>query len=115
MLDQSYYRKADEIIEHYGRTAASLIPIMQDIQAEYRYLPGELLTYVAKEIGELSARIASPLPGFGLAVGAAAGAVGRAVEQLVDIPSLNCSSLNTVTPNSLAFSSLLPASRPQIR
>ena len=32
MLDQSYYRKADEIIEHYGRTAASLIPIMQDIQ-----------------------------------------------------------------------------------
>ena len=44
MLDQSYYRKADEIIEHYGRTAASLIPIMQDIQAEYRYLPGELLT-----------------------------------------------------------------------
>ena len=47
MLDQSYYRKADEIIEHYGRTAASLIPIMQDIQAEYRYLPGELLTSVA--------------------------------------------------------------------
>ena len=56
MLDQSYYRKADEIIEHYGRTAASLIPIMQDIQAEYRYLPGELLTYVAKEIGVKEAR-----------------------------------------------------------
>ena len=37
MLDQSYYRKADEIIEHYGRTAASLIPIMQDIQPEYRW------------------------------------------------------------------------------
>ena len=48
MLDQSYYQKTDEIIEHYGRKAASLIPIMQDIQAEYRYLPGELLTYVAK-------------------------------------------------------------------
>ena len=51
MLDQSYYRKADEIIEHYGRKASSLIPIMQDIQGEYRYLPGELLTYVAGEIG----------------------------------------------------------------
>ena len=51
MLDQSYYEKADEIIEFYGRKASSLIPIMQDIQAEYRYLPGELLTYVAKEIG----------------------------------------------------------------
>ena len=47
MVDQSYYKKADEIIEHYERCAASLIPIMQDIQAEYRYLPAELLTYVA--------------------------------------------------------------------
>lgn len=51
MLDQSYYRKTDEIIEHYGRKPRYLIPIMQDIQAEYRYLPGELLTYVAKAIG----------------------------------------------------------------
>ena len=42
MLDQSYYQKTDEIIEHYGRKAASLIPIMQDIQAEYRYLPGSV-------------------------------------------------------------------------
>ena len=48
MLDQSYYNKTDEIIEHYGKDARSLIPIMQDIQAEYRYLPGELLTYVAE-------------------------------------------------------------------
>ena len=31
MLDQSYYTKTDEIIEHYGPKAASLIPIMQDI------------------------------------------------------------------------------------
>ena len=51
MLDQSYYEKADAIIEQYGRKPASLIPIMQDIQAEYRYLPGELLNYVADEIG----------------------------------------------------------------
>lgn len=56
MLNQSYYQKTDEIIEHYGRKAASLIPIMQDIQAEYRYLPGELLTYVAKEIGVKEAK-----------------------------------------------------------
>ena len=51
MLDKSYYQKTDEIISHYGRRPSALIPIMQDIQAEYRYLPGELLTYVAKEIG----------------------------------------------------------------
>lgn len=51
MLDQSYYDKTDEIIAHYGAKDSSLIPIMQDIQAEYRYLPGELLTYVAGKIG----------------------------------------------------------------
>ena len=51
MLDESYYRKTDEIIARYVRDARSLIPIMQDIQAEYRYLPPELLSYVAKEIG----------------------------------------------------------------
>ena len=56
MLDQSYYTKADEIIEHYGRKASSLIPIMQDIQTEYRYLPGELLTYVASQIGVTEAK-----------------------------------------------------------
>lgn len=56
MLDQSYYEKADEIIALYGPKSASLIPIMQDIQAEYRYLPGELLTYVAEQIGITEAK-----------------------------------------------------------
>ena len=56
MLDESYYRKTDEIIARYGRQARALIPVMQDIQAEYRYLPPELLTYVAKEIGITEAK-----------------------------------------------------------
>lgn len=56
MLDESYYRKTDEIIDRYPRQAKSLIPIMQDIQAEYRYLPAELLSYVAKEIGITEAK-----------------------------------------------------------
>ena len=56
MLDQSYYRKTDEIIQYYGPKPASLIPIIQDIQAEYRYLPGELLTYVASQIGVTEAK-----------------------------------------------------------
>ena len=51
MLDASFYRKTDEIISRYVRDARSLIPIMQDIQAEYRYLPAELLSYVAEQIG----------------------------------------------------------------
>lgn len=56
MLDQSFYQKTDEIIAHYGKKASSLIPIMQEIQEVYRYLPGELLTYVAKEIGVKEAK-----------------------------------------------------------
>ena len=56
MLDQSYYEKADEIIARYGKKPSSLIPVMQDIQAEYRYLPGELLIYTAHQIGVPDAR-----------------------------------------------------------
>lgn len=56
MLDESYYRKTDEIISHYEREAKSLIPIMQDIQSEYRYLPSELLSYVANKIGITEAK-----------------------------------------------------------
>ena len=59
MLDQSYYAKADEIIDQYGGEPASLIPIMQAIQGEYRYLPGELLTYVAGKIGVTEAKACS--------------------------------------------------------
>lgn len=59
MLDQSYYAKADEIVARYGRKSSSLIPIMQDIQEEYRYLPGELLSYVAGQIGVTEAKACS--------------------------------------------------------
>ena len=51
MLDQTYYDKADEIIASHGAEQASLIPIIQDIQTEYRYLPPELLSYVAGKLG----------------------------------------------------------------
>ena len=56
MLEQSYYEKADEIIARYWKKPSSLIPVMQDIQAEYRYLPGELLIYTAHQIGVPDAR-----------------------------------------------------------
>ncbi len=55
-LEQYYYDKADEIIALHGKEQKSLIPIMQDIQSEYRYLPPELLIYVAKEIGVTEAK-----------------------------------------------------------
>lgn len=47
MLDASYYEKTDEIIACHTREERSLIPLIQDIQEEYRYLPPELLSYVA--------------------------------------------------------------------
>ena len=56
MLSQHYYDKTDAIIEFYGAKPSSLIPIIQDIQAEYRYLPPELLTYVASKIGITEAK-----------------------------------------------------------
>ena len=56
MLDQSYYNKVDEIIARYGKEEKGLIHIMEDIQEEYHYLPGELLMYVAEQIGVTKAR-----------------------------------------------------------
>ena len=56
MLDQSYYDKTDEIIAEHGSDQASLIPIIQDIQTEYRYLPPELLNYVAGKLGITEAK-----------------------------------------------------------
>lgn len=50
MLDQTYYEKAEEIIAVHGARQASLIPVIQDIQTEYRYLPPELLSYVAEKL-----------------------------------------------------------------
>ena len=48
--------RVDQIIDSYGCQRHHLIAIMQDIQAEYRYLPGELLTYVAEQIGITEAK-----------------------------------------------------------
>ena len=56
MLEKSYYDKTDEIIDKYGRGRESLIPIMRGIQSVYRYIPPELLSYVAKNIGITEAK-----------------------------------------------------------
>ncbi len=56
MLEQSYYDKTDEIIQSHGTEPKYLIPIMQDIQSEYRYLPPELLVYVAKQLNITEAK-----------------------------------------------------------
>ncbi len=48
-LEQKYYDTADQVIALHGAEPSSLIPIIQDIQSELRYLPGELLSYVAEK------------------------------------------------------------------
>lgn len=58
-MEQINFEKAGEILEHYGRNPASLIAIMQDIQSEYRYLPADILEYIAKGLGISIARVYS--------------------------------------------------------
>ena len=59
-MDQNFdYGKVDAILEAHGRRESDLIAIMQEIQAEYRYLPKELLSHVAQGLGVSVARIYS--------------------------------------------------------
>jgi NADH-quinone oxidoreductase subunit E len=45
------FEKVCEILDQYQHDSAKLIPIMQAVQEEYRYLPEEVLTYVATSLG----------------------------------------------------------------
>lgn len=44
------FTKVCEILEKYGRDKSKLIPILQSVQHEYRYLPEEVLTFVATSL-----------------------------------------------------------------
>ena len=55
-MEQKYYDTADQVIALHGAEPSSLIPIIQDIQSELLYLPGELLSYVAEKIGVTEAK-----------------------------------------------------------
>ena len=48
---QRKFERVNEIIEEHGREQSALIPILQEVQAEYRYLPEEILTYIATAMG----------------------------------------------------------------
>ncbi|ACL68941.1 NADH-quinone oxidoreductase subunit NuoE [Halothermothrix orenii] len=41
------FTRVNEIIEKHGKDQSKLIPILQEVQKEYRYLPEEILTYIA--------------------------------------------------------------------
>ena len=56
MLDKSYYDTVDEIIAGYGTESRYLIPVIQDVQSKYRYLPPELLKYIAEKLNITEAK-----------------------------------------------------------
>ena len=51
------FEKVCEIINEYNYDPAKLIPILQEVQDEYRYLPQEVMTFVATSLGISSAKV----------------------------------------------------------
>jgi NADH-quinone oxidoreductase subunit E len=51
------FARVCEILEKHHRSPARLIPILQAVQEEYRYLPEEVLTFVATSLGLPPARV----------------------------------------------------------
>jgi NADH-quinone oxidoreductase subunit E len=51
------FRRVCEILDQHERNASRLIPILQAVQEEYRYLPEEVLTFVATALGLPPARV----------------------------------------------------------
>jgi len=51
------FDKVCAILDRYERKPSHLIPILQAVQAEYRYLTEEMMTYVATSLGLPPARV----------------------------------------------------------
>jgi len=46
-----------EILDKYNRNPQKLIPILQELQAEYSYLPEDIMTFISTALGISAARI----------------------------------------------------------
>jgi len=51
------FAKTCEIIDSFGREPSKLIPILQAVQEEYRYLPEDVMTVIATSLGISPARV----------------------------------------------------------
>lgn len=51
------FARVCEILDHHQRRPERLIPILQEVQEEYRYLPREVLGYVATALGLSPAKV----------------------------------------------------------
>jgi NADH-quinone oxidoreductase subunit E len=45
------FSRACEILDRYERSPHKLIPILQDMQEEYKYLPEEIMTFISVALG----------------------------------------------------------------
>jgi NADH-quinone oxidoreductase subunit E len=59
MLNQEEMKKIDGILISNDYSKTSIITIMQEIQKEYRYLPEEVLSYIAEELKISEAKVYS--------------------------------------------------------
>ncbi|MDD2227894.1 MAG: NADH-quinone oxidoreductase subunit NuoE [Candidatus Cloacimonetes bacterium] len=51
------FNKVMEILDRYDRSENKIIPILQAVQEEYRYLPQEVLTFIATSLRVSPARL----------------------------------------------------------
>ncbi|OQY31526.1 MAG: NADH-quinone oxidoreductase subunit E [Spirochaetaceae bacterium 4572_59] len=51
------FSKVCEILDKFDRQPSKIIPILQAVQKEYRYLPEEIMTFVATSLGISPARV----------------------------------------------------------
>lgn len=57
MLGQDEKKKIDAILQAHDYNKTQVIAIMQEVQKEYRYLPEEVLSYIAGELKLSEAKI----------------------------------------------------------
>jgi len=57
LTDARRFQRVLEILDEYHRDGAKIIPILQAVQEEYRYLPEEILTYVATALDLSPAKV----------------------------------------------------------
>jgi NADH-quinone oxidoreductase subunit E len=51
------FSRVSHILDKHGRKPSRLVPILQEVQEEYRYLPSDVLSYVARSLNVAPARV----------------------------------------------------------
>lgn len=54
---QTQFDRVCEILDKYDKSPQKLIPILQEIQEEYKYLPEDIMTFISTALGVSPAKI----------------------------------------------------------